>query len=39
MACGVDVYGPVKMVVSADDVLPTTAVFHFDPERTPMIFE
>jgi hypothetical protein len=38
MACGVDVYGPVKMVVSADDVLPTIAVFHFDPERTPMIF-
>jgi len=39
MACGTDVYGPIKMTASADDVLPTIKFFHFDPERTPMIFE
>ena len=32
-------YGPIKMTASADDVLPTTKVFQFDPEQTPMIFE
>jgi hypothetical protein len=39
MACGTDVYGPVKMTASADDVSPTIKLFHFDPEQTPMIFE
>ena len=39
MACGTDVYGPIKMTASADDVVPTIKLFHFDPERTPMIFE
>jgi hypothetical protein len=39
MACGTDIYGPIKMTVSANDVPPTTKLFHFDPERTPMIFE
>jgi hypothetical protein len=36
---GEGAYGPIKMTASADDVLPTTKVFQFDPERTPMIFE
>lgn len=39
MACGEGIYGPVKMTASADDVLPTTRIFQFDPERTPMIFD
>jgi hypothetical protein len=39
MAAGADMYGPIKMTVSANDVPPTTKFFHFDPERTPMIFE
>ena len=39
MVCGVDAYGPIKMTVSADDVVPMVKVFHFDPERTPMLFE
>jgi hypothetical protein len=39
MASGTDIYGPIKMTASADDVLPTTKFFHFDPEQTPMIFE
>ena len=34
-----DAYGPIKMTASADDVLPTTRVFQFDPMQTPMIFE
>ena len=39
MASGTDIYGPIKMTVSANDVPPTAKLFHFDPERTPMIFE
>jgi hypothetical protein len=39
MVIGEDVYGPIKMTASADDVLPTTRVFQFEPMRTPMIFE
>jgi hypothetical protein len=39
MVCGTDMYGPIKMTASADDVWPTMKLFHFDPERTPMIFE
>jgi len=39
MACGTDVYGPIKMIASADDIPPATKLFHFDPEQTPMIFE
>ncbi len=39
MACGTDIYGPIKMTASADDVPPTTKLFHFNPEQTPMIFE
>jgi hypothetical protein len=39
MAIGEGIYGPIKMTVSADDVLPTTKVFQFDPMQTPMIFE
>jgi hypothetical protein len=27
------------MTASADDVLPTTKVFQFEPDQTPMIFE
>lgn len=32
-------YGPIKLKVSADDVLPATKFFHFEPEKTPMISE
>jgi hypothetical protein len=39
MAVGADIYGPIKMTVSANDVPPRIKFFHFDPERTPMIFE
>jgi hypothetical protein len=39
MAYGRDVYGPIKMTVNADDVPPTMAIFGFDPERTPMVWE
>jgi hypothetical protein len=39
MACGTDIYGPIKMTASANDVPPTIKLFHFDPEQTPMIFE
>jgi hypothetical protein len=39
MAYGRDVYGPIKMTVNADDVSPTMAIFGFDPERTPMVWE
>jgi len=39
MAIGTDIYGPIKMTVSADDVSPTVKFFHFDPMQTPMIFE
>ena len=39
MASGTDIYGPVKLTASADDVSPTERFFHFDPERTPMIWE
>jgi hypothetical protein len=39
MAIGKGIYGPIRMTASADDVLPATKVFQFDPMRTPMIFE
>ena len=39
MALGADVYGPIKMTASAEDVPSAIALFRFDPERTPMIFE
>jgi hypothetical protein len=39
MVIGAGVYGPIKMTASADDVLPTTKFFQFEPDRTPMIFE
>lgn len=39
MAIGEGIYGPIKMVASADDVMPTTKLFQFDPSKTPMIFE
>jgi hypothetical protein len=39
MAIGPGIYGPIKMTVSADDVLPTTKIFQFDPMQTPMIYE
>lgn len=32
-------YGPIKVVASADDVAPATRIFHFDYQRTPMVFE
>jgi len=32
-------YGPIKMTVSGDDVLPDTKYFHFEPENVPMISE
>jgi len=32
-------YGPIKMTASADDVLPVTKHFRFDPELTPMVSE
>jgi hypothetical protein len=38
MAIGEGAYGPIKMTASADDVLPTTTVFQFDPMQTPMIW-
>ncbi len=39
MVIGEGAYGPIKMTASADDVLPATKVFQFDPMQTPMIFE
>jgi hypothetical protein len=39
LAVGEDIYGPIKMTASADDVPPKTKFFHFDPMRTPMIWE
>jgi hypothetical protein len=39
MAVGEDIYGPIKMVAGADDVLPSTKYFHFDPMKEPMIYE
>jgi hypothetical protein len=39
MVCGDDVYGPIKMIAHGDDVQPKTKLFHFNPERTPMIWE
>ena len=38
MACGTDIYGPIKMTVYADDVSPVMKLFHFDPEKTPMVW-
>jgi hypothetical protein len=38
MVCGDDMYGPVKMIAYGDDVQPRTKLFHFNPERTPMIW-
>jgi hypothetical protein len=39
MAIGTDIYGPIKMTATAIDVPSKSKFFHFDPERTPMIFE
>jgi hypothetical protein len=39
LVCGDDVYGPIKMIAYGDDVQPRTKLFHFNPERTPMIWE
>jgi hypothetical protein len=39
MVCGEDAYGPIKMTVLADDVLPTAKLFHFDPEKMPAVYE
>jgi hypothetical protein len=39
MAIGEGIYGPIKMTASADDVLPSTKFFQFDPMKTPMIYE
>jgi hypothetical protein len=39
MVCGEDMYGPIKMIASADDTPSSTKLFHFDPEKTPMIYE
>jgi hypothetical protein len=39
MVCGYDMYGPIKMIAYGDDVQPRTKLFHFNPERTPMIWE
>ena len=32
-------YGPIVVTVSGDDVLPTTRIFQFDWQQTPMIFD
>jgi hypothetical protein len=32
-------YGPIKVTVSGDDVLPVTKLFRFDPSEQPMIVE
>jgi hypothetical protein len=32
-------YGPIKVTVSGDDVLPVTKLFRFDPSEQPMIAE
>ena len=39
MVCGDDMYGPIKMIAYGDDIQPRTKLFHFNPERTPMIWE
>jgi hypothetical protein len=39
MAIGEGIYGPIKMMASADDIQPTIKLFQFDPMQTPMIFE
>ncbi len=39
MVASENAYGPIKMTASADDVFPTTKIFRFEPDRTPMIFE
>jgi hypothetical protein len=39
MVCGDDMYGPIKMIAHGDDIQPRTKLFHFNPERTPMIWE
>ncbi len=39
MAIGADIYGPIKVTASADDTRPAVKTFHFDPEKTPMIWE
>lgn len=38
MLIGEDIYGPIKLTASADDTASSTKLFHFDPERTPMIY-
>jgi hypothetical protein len=39
MVIGDDMYGPIKMTASADDVPSARKFFHFNPEKTPMIWE
>jgi class 3 adenylate cyclase len=39
MAFGEDVYGPIKITVGGDDVLPTVRIFRFDYEATPMLMD
>jgi hypothetical protein len=37
MAIGPNIYGPIKMTASADDVFPVSRLFQFEPDKTPMI--
>jgi hypothetical protein len=39
MAIGEDIYGPIKLTASADDIAPSAKLFHFDPMKTPMVYE
>jgi hypothetical protein len=39
MVCGDDMYGPIKMIAYGDNIQPKTKLFHFNPEKTPMIWE
>ena len=39
MVCGDDMYGPIKMIARGDDFQPRIKLFHFNPEKTPMIWE
>ena len=39
MVVGEDAYGPLRIVVSGDDVQTSTKTLRFDYQRTPMLFE
>jgi hypothetical protein len=39
MAAGESAYGPVKVVITADDVPPVERVFRVNPERLPMLYD